>query len=44
VYETWSFTLMETSKLRIFEYTILRKIFGSKREELKGDPRQLHNG
>jgi len=29
VYETWSFTLKEASKLRIFEYTILRKIFGS---------------
>ena len=32
-YETWSVTLREECKLRIFENRILRGIFGSKRDE-----------
>jgi hypothetical protein len=31
--ETWSLTLGEEQRLRVFENTVLRKIFGPKREE-----------
>jgi hypothetical protein len=40
--ETWSFTLGEERRLRIFENRVLRKIFGPKREE-DGSWTQLHN-
>ena len=40
--ETWSLTLREESRLRVFEYRILRRIFGPKRDE-KGECRRLHN-
>jgi hypothetical protein len=40
--ETWSLTLREEHKLRAFENSVLRKIFGSKREE-DGSWRKLHN-
>jgi hypothetical protein len=39
--ETWSLTLREEHRLRIFENKVLR-IFGSKREE-DGSWRKLHN-
>jgi hypothetical protein len=32
-YETWSSTLREEHRLRVFENSVLRRIFGSKREE-----------
>jgi hypothetical protein len=32
-YETWSLTLGEDHRLRVFENRVLRKIFGPKREE-----------
>jgi hypothetical protein len=32
-YETWSLTLREEHRLRVFENGVLRKIFGPKREE-----------
>ena len=38
--ETWSFTLREECRLRIFENRILRWIFGSKRDE-NGEWRRL---
>ena len=41
--ETWSLTLREERKLRVFENLVLRKIFGSKSEEVKGEWRRLHN-
>ena len=41
--ETWSFTLREEKKLRIFENKILRKIFGPKRGEQTGEWRKAHN-
>jgi hypothetical protein len=41
-YETWSLTLREEHRLRIFENRILRRIFGPKREE-DGSWRKLHN-
>ena len=40
--ETWSLTLREESRLRVFENRILRRIFGSKRDE-NGEWRRLHN-
>jgi hypothetical protein len=35
--ETWSLTLREEHRLRVFEKRVLRRIFGSKREEVTGD-------
>jgi hypothetical protein len=40
--ETWSLTLREEHRLRVFENRELRKIFGPKREE-DGSWRKLHN-
>jgi hypothetical protein len=40
--ETWSLTLGEEHRLRVFEKRVLRKIFGPKREE-DGSWRKLHN-
>jgi hypothetical protein len=40
--ETWSLTLGEEHRLRVFESRVLRKIFGPKREE-DGSWRKLHN-
>jgi len=36
-------TLREERKLREFENRVLRKIFGSRRDEVKGEWRRLHN-
>ena len=41
-YETWSLTLREESRLRVFENRILRRIFGPRRDE-NGEWRRLHN-
>jgi hypothetical protein len=41
--ETWSLTLREENKLRVFENKVLRKIFGQKRDEVTGEWRKLHN-
>jgi hypothetical protein len=35
--ETWSLTLKEERRLRIFENTVLRRIFGPKRDEITGN-------
>jgi hypothetical protein len=40
--ETWSLTLREEHRLRVFENRVLRSIFGTKREE-DGSWRKLHN-
>jgi hypothetical protein len=40
--ETWSLTLREEHRLRVFENRVLRRIFGPKREE-DGSWRKLHN-
>jgi hypothetical protein len=40
--ETWSLTLREEHRLRVFENRVLRKIFGPKREE-DGSWGKLHN-
>ena len=40
---TWSLTLREEHKLRVFENRVLRRIFGPKREEVTRECRKLHN-
>jgi len=40
---SWSVTLKEEHKLRVFEKRVLRRIFGPKREELAGGCRGLQN-
>jgi hypothetical protein len=42
-YGTWSLTLREQHRLRVFENRVLRRIFGPKREEVTGGLRKLHN-
>jgi hypothetical protein len=34
--ETWSLTLREEHRLRVFEIRVLRRIFGPKRDEVTG--------
>jgi hypothetical protein len=41
--ETWSFTLTEEHRLRVFVNRVLRRIFGHKMEEVAGGWRRLHN-
>jgi hypothetical protein len=41
--ETWSLTLSEEHRLRVFENRVLRKIYGPKRDEVIGGWRKLHN-
>jgi len=43
VCETWSLTLREKRRLRMFEKRVLRKIFGLKRDEVTKEWRKLHN-
>jgi hypothetical protein len=42
--ETWSLTLREEHRLRVFENRVLRRIFGPTRGEVTGEWRKLHNG
>jgi hypothetical protein len=41
--ETWSLTVREEHKLRIFENRVLRRIFGPKRDGVTGGWRKLYN-
>ena len=41
--ETWSLTLREETKLRVFQNLVLRRIFGPKWVEVTGEWRRLHN-
>jgi len=41
--ETWSLTLREERKLRVFENMVLRIIFGPRRDEVTGEWKRLHN-
>ncbi|KAJ4446735.1 hypothetical protein ANN_13432 [Periplaneta americana] len=41
--ETWTLTLREEHRFRVFENKVLRKIFGAKRDEVTGEWRKLHN-
>jgi hypothetical protein len=40
--ETWSPTLREEHRLKVFENRVLRNIFGRKRKEVTQEKRQLH--
>jgi len=42
-HETWSLTLREERKLRVFENMVLRRIFGPTWDEVTGEWRRLHN-
>jgi hypothetical protein len=42
-WETWSVTVREQHKLRVFENRVLRRIFGPKRVGVTGEWRKLHN-
>jgi hypothetical protein len=42
--ETWSLTLTETHRLRVFENRVLRRIFGPKTDEEMGKWRKLQSG
>jgi len=42
-YENRSLTLREERRLRVFENGVLRRIFGPKRDEVRGEWRKLHN-
>jgi hypothetical protein len=41
--KTWSLTLREEYRLRVFENRVLRRIFGLKRDKMTGGWRKLHN-
>jgi hypothetical protein len=41
--ETWSVTLREEQRLRVFENRVLRRIFGPKRDEVTGEWRKFHS-
>jgi hypothetical protein len=41
--ETWSLTLKEKRRLRVFENRVLRGIFGPKRDEVTKERRKLDN-
>jgi hypothetical protein len=41
--ETWSLTLREEHRLRVFENRVLTRIFGPKRDDVMGKWRKLHN-
>jgi hypothetical protein len=42
-YETWSLTVWEELRLRVFENRVLRRIFGPKRDKVTGEWRKPHN-
>ena len=42
-YETWSLTLREERRLRLFENTVLRRLLGRKSDEATGEWRKLYN-
>jgi len=41
--ETWSLTLREERRLRVFENCVLRRIFWLRRDEITGEWRKLYN-
>jgi len=41
--ETWSLTLREEHRLRVFENRVLRRMFGPRMDEVTGEWRKLHN-
>ena len=41
--ETWSLTLRQERRLRVFENRVLWRIYGPKRDDVTGEWRKLHN-
>ena len=41
--ETWSLTLREECRLRVFENRVVRRIFGPKRDEVAEEWRKVHH-
>jgi hypothetical protein len=41
--ETWSLTVREEHRLKVFENRVLRRIFGPKMDKVAGSWRKLHN-
>ena len=41
--ETWSLTMWEEGRLRVFENRLLRRIFGPKKDEVTGEWIKVHN-
>jgi hypothetical protein len=41
--ETWTLTMREEHRLKVFGKRVLRRIFGPKREEVAGGWRRLQN-
>jgi hypothetical protein len=41
--ETWSLTLREERRLKVFENNVLRNISGTRNDGIKGEWRRLHN-
>jgi hypothetical protein len=41
--ETWSLPVREECRLRVFENRVLRRIFGTRRDEVTGEWRKLYN-
>jgi hypothetical protein len=41
--KTWSLMLREEHRPRVFEYRLLRRIFGPKRDEVTGGLREMHS-
>jgi hypothetical protein len=41
--ETWSLTLKEERRLRMFENRVLRRLFGPERDDVTGEWRKLYN-
>ena len=42
-YETWSLTLREERRVRLFENRVLRSVFGLKRDEVTGEWEKLYS-
>ena len=42
-FETWSLTLREKNRMRVFENRVLRKLFGPKRDEVTQEWSKLYN-
>jgi hypothetical protein len=41
--ETWSLTLRDERRMKVFENRVPRRVFGPKRDEVTGKWRELHN-
>ena len=41
--DTWSLTLREEYRLKVFENRVFRRVFGPKRDGVTGEWRKLHN-